>query len=137
MPKPRFFYLFIYSTMADKDWSNLKNQSPKKIDKKIDKKIEDNDSEDEEVVEAKIEKTENSQKEDKPQKEDESKYVYFVNSNTKNLSTMVGEFKNGLFVAKTLDEIKWIRKTEDFQWWFIKEMSKKEFTKSQSPDKND
>lgn len=56
--------------------------------------------------------------------------IYFVNSKTANLETLVGAFVGGLFVAKTAEEAETIRKTEDFKRGFVSEMSKAEYEAS-------
>lgn len=133
-----------------KDWSNLKNQS-KKVEAKETAEAEaveeveetSEDEAEEEVVETKAEKNSRENAEAKAKKEaeadaeeeveDESDYIYFVNSNTKNLSTMVGDFKNWLFVAKNEEEAKVIRATEDFLYGQVEEMTKEDYESLKTP----
>jgi hypothetical protein len=58
---------------------------------------------------------------------EEDKKIYFINSKTLNLSTMVGKFRDGVFVTTTAKDAEIVRRTEDFQRGFVKELTEEEF----------
>lgn len=119
-----------------KDWSNLKNQHKNVENKNVENNKETSEIEvKEEVIETNVDKNDIEKVEEKEDKEvetiveDENEETYFVNSNIKNLSTIVGDFQNWVFKTSKESEKKIIRQTLDYQRWFIKELSKKEFDK--------